>query len=101
MEVTAKCSICDDDIPEEKICIVSRGLVTLRKCSEMRNDGKIKNFEDVEFVKVHEKCRQKYTSVCRGKFTHPNFPKVQATNEDPSLQFTPRKNILRKCTFIF
>ena len=63
----------------------------MKNISEMRNDGKSKFFQNVESVTVHTDCRKKYTSICRGKFTRPNFPILRAIKEDPSLNFTPTK----------
>lgn len=87
------CLICEQDLEndsEAPVVVVKRGIDTLKSVSLERKDDRHKLLDGCEAIKVHVKCREKYTMKKGGKFTYKyTLPNVNALN------FSPIKKKLR------
>lgn len=64
MSVEEVCFVCDKLLSIDVVDVVKeKGTEKLRECSVQRNDGKVNLLLGLTSVKVHQKCRKKYTNV--------------------------------------
>ncbi len=58
------CFLCDKELLAEESVTVTRGMDTIRKCSEQRGDGIAERLNGLSSIDVHIICRKKlYTSI--------------------------------------
>lgn len=63
MSVDEVCFICEKLLSIDAVDEVKeKGTEKLRQCSVQRNDGKVNLLLGLTSVKVHQKCRKKYTN---------------------------------------
>lgn len=87
------CFICNQDLENDDkadIVNVTRGLEKLKKTSLERKDERIKMLLDINNIKVHVKCREKYTLKKNGKFIYDYTPiNLHAWKVSPAKKKTP------------
>ncbi|KAL3277876.1 hypothetical protein HHI36_013217 [Cryptolaemus montrouzieri] len=79
MSVEEVCFVCDKLLSTDVVDVVKeKGTAKLRECSLQRKDGMANLLLGLTSVKVHQKCRKKYTNM--------KMIAVAAKNGPPSAQ---------------